>query len=68
MPKKIVLDLENLTLKEIFAQADSWNKIEPSELTAEQLAILNLKRAVELKKFIQTEVKDKGGASVECPE
>ena len=48
MPQRINLDTDNITVKELFEQAATWQETAP-DLTIDQAAILALKRVVELK-------------------
>lgn len=49
MAQRINLDKDNPTLKDLFKEADTWKTLDAKDLTIDQVAILNLRRVIELK-------------------
>lgn len=49
MPNRISLDQGNVTLKELLQQAAQWEQSDAKDLTNDQVALINLKRVIELK-------------------
>ena len=50
MPSRIDLSAENPTLRDLLEQADEWENAPTKELSADQVAIVNLKRVLDLSK------------------
>ncbi|CAL1525656.1 hypothetical protein CNT_KDOLBLKC_03888 [Bacillus subtilis] len=49
MAERISLDTDNISLNELFKEVEKWESIPSSDLTNDQLAIVNLKRVIEAK-------------------
>jgi len=49
MAQRINLDTDNPTLNDLLKMADDWKTLDSKDLTIDQVAILNLKRVIELK-------------------
>ena len=49
MVDRISLDQTDVSLGNLFEQARDWENIDAADLTLDQVAILNLKRVIELK-------------------
>lgn len=49
MPKRINLDQDNPTLRDLLQQADDWKKKGAKDLTPDQIALINLKEVLTLK-------------------
>lgn len=49
MPTRLNLDADNPSLKDLMKEADNWASLDAKDLTIDQVAILNLKRVIELK-------------------
>lgn len=49
MPTRVSLDADNPSLKDLLKEADNWASLDAKDLTIDQVAILNLKRVIELK-------------------
>lgn len=49
MAARINLDTDNPSLQDLFKQADTWAALDSKDLTIDQVAILNLRRVIELK-------------------
>ena len=52
MPDRVNLSETNVSLNDLLEQANSWANQPAGELTADQLAIINLKRIIEMKEQI----------------
>lgn len=49
MPNRINLDAENPSLRDLLDQASQWDDVNAADLTIDQVALLNLKRVIDLK-------------------
>lgn len=49
MANRLNLDTDNPSLKDLLKEADKWASLDAKDLTVDQVAILNLKRIIELK-------------------
>lgn len=58
MPNRIDLSTENSTLRELLDQADQWEDSPTKELSADQVAIINLKRVLDLSKGTERPVNE----------
>jgi hypothetical protein len=49
MPNRVSIDQGNISLNDLFKEAETWDAQGAKDLTNDQIAILNLKRVIELK-------------------
>lgn len=61
MADRISLDQKNPSIKELLDMAEQWKMLDAADLTIDQVAILNLKRIIELKDQAAT-----AGGGKEC--